>query len=72
MGGLLVLPPFRHQGYARKITIDLSTKIFQSGKKPLVHVHVTNHASQNLLQSLGFIKGKKIFFGKIQFEESPE
>ncbi|MHA1207409.1 MAG: GNAT family N-acetyltransferase [Candidatus Hodarchaeales archaeon] len=70
MGGLLVLPPFRRQGYARKITIDLSTKIFQSGKKPLVHVHTTNYASHNLLKSIGFTKGEEVFFGRIQFEES--
>ena len=72
MGGLLVLPPFRRQGYARKITLDLSSKIFQSGKKPLVHVHTTNYASQKLLQNLGFIKGEEIFFGRIQFKESTE
>ena len=70
MGGLLVLPSFRRQGYARKITVDLSTKIFQSNKKPLVHVHKTNQASQNLLKDLGFVEGEEVFFGNIEFEES--
>ena len=68
MGGLLVLPPFRRLGYARKITMDLSSKIFQLGKKPIVHVNITNIASQNLLESLGFARGEEVFFGKILFE----
>lgn len=72
MGGLLVLPPFRRRGYGRMITIDLSSKIFQSGKKPLVHVHTTNHASQNLLKNIGLIKSEEVFFGLIYFGESSE
>ncbi|MHA2166862.1 MAG: GNAT family N-acetyltransferase [Candidatus Hodarchaeales archaeon] len=69
MGGLLVLPAFRGRRYGRKITIDLSSKIFQSGRKLLVHVHISNQASQNLLKNLGFVEGEEVFFGRIQFEE---
>ena len=65
MGGLLVLPQFRRKGYGRRITIDLSTKVFQCDRKPLVHVHITNHASQKLLKGLNFIQGEEIVFGSI-------
>ena len=54
------------------ITIDFYLKFIKLEKKPVIHVHTTNHASQNLLKSIGFTKGEKVFFGRIQFEESSE
>jgi ribosomal protein S18 acetylase RimI-like enzyme len=65
MGGLIVLPEFRRKGYGQQITIDLSTKVFQCDRKPILHVNRTNHASQLLLKGLNFVQREEMVFGKI-------
>jgi hypothetical protein len=65
MGGLIVLPSHRRRGYGSLITLDLSSKVFLLGKKPLVHVHISNNKSHSLLRQVGFQRGAEIIFGRI-------
>ncbi|MHA2174897.1 MAG: GNAT family N-acetyltransferase [Candidatus Hodarchaeales archaeon] len=65
MGGLIVIPSHRRRGYGRLITLDLSSKVFLLGKKPLVHVHIANNKSHSLLRQVGFQRGAEIIFGRI-------
>lgn len=65
MGGLFVLPEHRRKGFGSMITTDLTRKVFQRGKKPLVHIHVSNTASQAVVKAKGFVRGNHVLFGDI-------
>ena len=65
MGALYVMKAHRCQGLGRQITLDLSTKVFNRGKKPIVHIRVENLISQHLTQKVGFEKKERIIYGKL-------
>ncbi|MFW9991133.1 MAG: GNAT family N-acetyltransferase [Candidatus Odinarchaeota archaeon] len=66
MGGLFVLPAYRQQGFARRITLDMCRKVYNKGKKPLVHVNVNNEASQSLVTKLNFVSHERVIFGRLK------
>lgn len=66
MGGLTVEPEYRRRGMGKNVTLTLSNKVLNAGKKPLVHIRVDNGISMRLSAAAGFEKKEKVFWGHIR------
>jgi len=60
IGMLHVLPEFRRQGLAKEVTIYIIKKLRGLGKLPFAHIEENNFNSINLVESLGFVKDRRV------------
>lgn len=56
IGMLYIYPRFRRHGFARLLLCNNINKQLQNGSIPFVHIADGNEASEQLIQSLGFVK----------------
>lgn len=60
IGFLHVLNSHRKKGYARALTIALSTMLREKGRLPFACVKETNQPAISLMNQLGFVKDKRV------------